>query len=208
MTIKKRLFCSNILMIAVPAVIAAFIGLLCVALLWLVLRGGGGMRLEDGEDLTRAGRDMAGQIERAMAGSPDSWTGGMDGLEAMTESGALRIVVVQNGSLAYAAGEALPADSQPARAADAVSGPEAFVSTGDRSLYRTGGVSGGDWALYLFGTKQEHLDGSLKAILALAGISHDLRSPLTSIRAYVEGLLDGVARTEESGNAENPDRGG
>ena len=289
MPIKKRLFCSNILMIAVPAVIAAFIGLLCVALLWLVLRGGGGMRLEDGEDLTRAGRDMAGQIERAMAGSPDSWTGGMDGLEAMTESGALRIVVVQNGSLAYAAGKALPADSQLARAADAVSGPEAFVSTGDRSLYRTGGVSGGDWALYLFGTRQEHLDGGLKAILALAaiglifivfltvlmtnrfltrfvvrkieepldlliegarrlgagdleyrivyagkdefapvcntfnemaarlkesvertrrdeesrkellaGISHDLRSPLTSIRAYVEGLLDGVARTEEA----------
>ncbi len=32
----------------------------------------------------------------------------------------------------------------------------------------------------------------------LAGISHDLRSPLTSIRAYAEGLLDGVAQTEES----------
>ena len=32
----------------------------------------------------------------------------------------------------------------------------------------------------------------------LAGISHDLRSPLTSIRAYVEGLPDGVAQTEES----------
>jgi signal transduction histidine kinase len=32
----------------------------------------------------------------------------------------------------------------------------------------------------------------------LAGISHDLRSPLTSIRAYVEGLLDGVAKTPET----------
>lgn len=32
----------------------------------------------------------------------------------------------------------------------------------------------------------------------LAGISHDLRSPLTSIRAYVEGLLDGVPKTPEA----------
>ena len=32
----------------------------------------------------------------------------------------------------------------------------------------------------------------------LAGISHDLRSPLTSIRAYVEGLMDGVAKTPEA----------
>ncbi|WP_244169859.1 sensor histidine kinase [Paenibacillus helianthi] len=32
----------------------------------------------------------------------------------------------------------------------------------------------------------------------LAGISHDLRSPLTSVRAYSEGLLDGVAQTPES----------
>ena len=31
----------------------------------------------------------------------------------------------------------------------------------------------------------------------LLDISHDLRSPLTSIRAYVEGLLDGVAQTPE-----------
>lgn len=32
----------------------------------------------------------------------------------------------------------------------------------------------------------------------LVGISHDLRSPLTSIQAYVEGLLDGVAQTPEA----------
>lgn len=32
----------------------------------------------------------------------------------------------------------------------------------------------------------------------IAGISHDIRSPLTSIQAYVEGLLDGVAKTPEA----------
>lgn len=32
----------------------------------------------------------------------------------------------------------------------------------------------------------------------LVSVSHDLRSPLTSIRAYVEGLLDGVAKTPEA----------
>ena len=35
----------------------------------------------------------------------------------------------------------------------------------------------------------------------LASISHDIRSPLTSIRAYVEGLLDGVADTGEKQRA-------
>ena len=67
MTIKKRLFCSNILMIAVPAAIVALVGLLCMALLWLTLQSGSIMRLEDGDDLTHMGRDMVGQLHRLAA---------------------------------------------------------------------------------------------------------------------------------------------
>lgn len=42
----------------------------------------------------------------------------------------------------------------------------------------------------------QHQEKSRKELIA--GISHDLRSPLTSIQAYVEGLLDGIAKTPES----------
>lgn len=31
----------------------------------------------------------------------------------------------------------------------------------------------------------------------IANISHDLKTPITSIIGYVEGLMDGVANTEE-----------
>ena len=290
MTIKKRLFLSNILMIVVPAAIVAFVGLLCMALLWVTFQNGDSMRLEDREDLTRIGRDMADQIEGVMTDASDAWTSQMSSLESMTEDGTLRIVVMQNDGLAYVAGEEQPTDSQMVQAADIINETEAFISVGDRSVYRIDNtLSGGSWSLYLFGTRQEHLGSSLKVILALAaiglifivfltilmtnrfltrfvvrrieepldllsdgarrlgdgdldyritytgkdefapvcgafnemaarlkesvertrrdeesrkellaGISHDLRSPLTSIRAYVEGLLDGVAKTEEA----------
>lgn len=32
----------------------------------------------------------------------------------------------------------------------------------------------------------------------IVGMSHDLKSPMTSIRAYTEALLDGVARDEDA----------
>ena len=290
MTIKKRLFCSNILMIVVPAVIVALVGLLCMALLWLTLQRGGSMHLEDGEDLSHVGRNMAGQIQEFMTEAPDAWTGRMESMESMTASGFLRVVVVQNGGLVYDAGQEQTADSRLAQVADSLGAAEAFLSAGARSVYRAEHTdNGGTWSFYLFGTRQEHLDSGLKVLLALAaigllfvvfltvlmtnrfltrfvvrkieepldllsegarrlgngdldyriaytgkdefapvcdafnemaarlkesvertrrdeesrkellaGISHDLRSPLTSIRAYVEGLLDGVARTEEA----------
>ena len=44
--------------------------------------------------------------------------------------------------------------------------------------------------------KQQRQEQSRKELLA--GISHDIRSPLTSIQAYVEGLIDGVAKTPEA----------
>lgn len=46
-----------------------------------------------------------------------------------------------------------------------------------------------------FAVKVNHMDERRKQFLL--SISHDLRSPMTSIIAYVQGLLDGIARDEE-----------
>ena len=43
--------------------------------------------------------------------------------------------------------------------------------------------------------KQAELDQQQKEMIA--GVAHDLRTPLTSIKAYVEGLRDGIANTPE-----------
>lgn len=46
--------------------------------------------------------------------------------------------------------------------------------------------------------KQDLLERQRKEMIA--GFSHDLRTPLTSIKGYVEGLMDGIATTHEKQN--------
>ncbi len=284
MTIKLRLFLSNILMIVVPAVISCLAAVLCFGLAWLILPGGG-LRLEGGEDMLKMGRMVSEQFQELVTEYPDSWREQTNELEALTDSSFLRIIVEQDGEVSYYAGDDHASDRSLAQAALSVQEPEVMVSVGDRSVYLIRLEEGGSsWTLYLFGT---HFDTSVKdwkvaAVLAalilllvviftiamtnrfltrfvvrkiegpldllsegarrlgegdldyrifyagkdefapvcaafnemaarlkeyvertrrdeesrkelLAGISHDLRSPLTSIRAYVEGLLAGVA---------------
>lgn len=48
--------------------------------------------------------------------------------------------------------------------------------------------------------EQDRLNRERSRRELIAGISHDIRTPLTSIKAYVEGLLDGIADSEEHRN--------
>ncbi len=42
---------------------------------------------------------------------------------------------------------------------------------------------------------RDRIDQSRKEMIA--GVAHDLRTPLTSVKGYVEGLMDGIASTDE-----------
>ena len=112
MTIRKRLFISNLLMILVPVCIAALIAAGCVGAVWYTVRFGGGLGFDDSEDFYQVSTGIAKLAEQSL---PDSNE--------------------QDGQPYYAYGTASPADDALSKAA-ALLGDDARLSDGARSLYR------------------------------------------------------------------------
>ena len=71
MTIRRRLFISNLLMILVPVCIAALIAAGCVGAVWYTVRFGGGLRFDDSEDFYQVSAGIAALTEQAIGGTPD-----------------------------------------------------------------------------------------------------------------------------------------
>ena len=286
MTIRKRLFISNLLMILVPVCIAALIAAGCVGAVWYTVRFGGGLGFDDSEDFYQVSTGIAKLAEQSLPDSNEQET--LDSITALLDRKAVSLKIEQDGQPYYAYGTASPADDALSKAA-ALLGDDARLSDGARSLYaHRVQIGGTDYRILIFGSTQQVSYTGLKLVAAaamllvlaaalaavlltnrfltrfvfrrieqplalladgvhqirdgnldfritydgkdefapvcadfnemaerlrrsieqtlrqeesrkelMASISHDLRSPLTSIKAYVEGLLDGVARTPE-----------
>lgn len=285
MTIKKRLFWSNILMILVPAAVTGLVGAVCMGAVWLALTGGLGLGVHDREELELTGAALCEQVEHQLAQGAALST-----LEPLLEGNALALRVSTADGTVYTYGETAADDALRAAAA-LLDGDGATVSQNGRALYARRITAAGveytvclsgaceqprtaaglktaakaacavialavvlsilltnrfltrgvlhsieEPLLLLSGGVRELRDGNLDYRLSytradefrpvcedfnemagrlkdsvtrlqqqeqsrrelIAGISHDIRSPLTSICAYVEGLQDGVARTPEA----------
>ena len=285
MTIRKRLLCSNILMIFVPVIATVLIGLLCIGILWIAVINGAGLDMHATEDFNRVCLAVTETIEHKLEDSVS-----LSSLEVLLENNGMTVQVLCEGETVYFYGSKSKNDDSLIAAADSL-GENAAVSQNGRNLYRAQEfVDGQEYAIYIFGGSHSENDYmNLKVGLAisvvliaftifasilltnrflvrfvfrrieepldilaagvheirdgnleyridyiqndeflpvcsdfndmavklkdsiteiqlqeksrkelLAGISHDLRSPLTSIQAYVEGLLDGIAATPEA----------
>ena len=193
MTIRKRLARSNLIMILIPMAIAAAL---------LLLGGGLAVLLLKRVYLPRLGLSMAAlhetgeRLEAAFDGAKTiaAIYGGTVILALLAASGftnlyltkhlfrhiqkPLDILVsgvkrIQEGNLDAPIGYVVPDEFKPA--CDAVDEMAARLKTSLEAQSRQQ-------------QKQE----------LIAGMSQDLKSPLTSIRAYTEGLLDGVAKDEQT----------
>lgn len=193
MTIRKRLARSNLIMILIPMAIAAAL---------LLLGGGPAVLLLKRGYLPRLGLSMAAlhetgeQLEAAFDGAKTNAAiyGGTVILALLAAIGftnlyltkhlfrhiqkPLDILVsgvkrIQERNLDAPIGYVVPDEFKPA--CDAVDEMAARLKPSLEAQSRQQ-------------QKQE----------LIAGMSHDLKSPLTSIRAYTEGLLDGVAKDEQT----------
>ncbi len=289
-TIKKRLVISNILMIIVPVAITAFVGLMCMCIIWFFVRYGSGFGFGDSEDFYRASRGISMLVEKSLKeGSHKNPSEKLAGISKMLDKNALALSVDSSGENLYRYGHTTDFDETLMEAVTALGG-EGFVSNGSRELYAWHSeIDGTFYRIAIFASPAKLSYNALKVSIVfsaiilifvvffsilltnrfltkfvfqkiegpldilsdgvkqisdgnldyridykcqdefasvctdfnemaarlkdsveraelheqsrkelLAGISHDLRSPLTSIRAYVEGLLDGVAKTPEA----------
>ncbi len=284
MTVKKRLFLSNILMIVVPAAATLLIGVLCVGFIWLALINGVGLGIHDEDEFDLACAAITEGIEK------DLKTGGdMSSIEDLLSVNDMSVAIYTDGKNVYSYGNAAIDDADLIRAAQIV-GDDALIAQSGRIVCTAREhIDGTDYDVYIagnydnprsysdlktamvfaeiliaftivisilmtnrfltrfvlkrveepldilaegareighenleyrieyngkdefapvceaFNNMAERLQTSIERIQKdeesrkelLAGISHDIRSPLTSIQAYVEGLLDGVASTPE-----------
>ncbi len=287
MTIKRRLFLSNLMMIAVPVVIAAIAGSICIAIIFGVFKNGTSLGLEGTDEFYFASKGAVEFAEEYLEGSLSEDS--RQNLQKLLDSSFMRMEIRCSGKSVYAYGNTADSDDRLIAASDLLQTDGAAASSGSRSIYKTTEmIDDKQYDIYILCTQSEKMGENLKTVIAfscillvfvvflsiyimnrvmtrfvfrkiedpldmlmtgaeelgrgnldfridydrndeftsvcgafnamasrlklsveqtkqndknrkqlMADISHDLRSPLTSIRAYVEGLLDGIVETPQ-----------
>ena len=192
MTIKKRLARSNIAMFVIPVLVAAVL---------LLIGLGIGFALLERVYLPQLGISLAQlhqtgeQIERALSGSAAILC-----IYAGTVVTALLLTI---GWTNFYLTRSLfrhisqPLDTLTAGVARIRDGDlDTPIAYDDADEFKAACDAVDEMAARLKASlEQQQLERQRKQEL-IAGMSHDLKSPLTSIRAYTEALLEGVARDE------------
>ena len=289
MTVKRRLFLSNLLMIAVPVLIAALVGFACIAAVMQVVENGMHYGMDDEAEIYIGSRAIAEYAESALQADSSLSAKKTETLKTLLDGSYSRMQIYRQDELLFDYGEVCDPDEQLIQAAKSIQGTDVTVSSGSRIAYHTPEqIQQHPYDIYVLTTQKEGMSAKLKTAILLAGfcllallllsiiltnrvltkhvfkniaepldtlttavqeigggnlayrisysradefkpacdafnemgarlkasvektrreeesrkellagISHDLRSPLTSIKAYVEGLLDGIAKTPE-----------
>ena len=186
MTIKKRLFISNILMVLLPFIIS-FITIWASFFIFNAILGGAPL------DMIRAGREF----REAHKTDP----GSLIMFASFIIFGSFVVIMFLTSRLLARyifkrINQPLELLSDGARQLGC-GNLDHEIAYGESDEFKPVCEAFNDMAARLKSFTIETRKNEQNRKELLAGISHDLRSPLTSIKAFVEGLLDDVADTPE-----------
>lgn len=186
MTIKKRLARSNIAMLVIPILAAAVLLLLGLGAALLLLRG---------NLLTL--RDAVEQIEHVLHGFKLT----LCAYAAVAVLLLLGTVALTNLYLTRSLFRHIsqPLDTLTAGVARIRDGYlDSPIAYRQPDEFKTACDAVDEMAARLKASLEQQQAAQQQKQELIAGMSHDLKSPLTAIRAYTEGLLEGVAQDEAS----------
>ena len=182
MTIRKRLAGSNIAMLVIPLLTAAVLALLGLGAALLLLRGN-----------LMTLHDAAEQIESVLHGFKLTLC-----VYAAVAALLLAAVALTNLYLTRSLFRhiAQPLDTLTAGVAHIRDGDlDTPIAYGEPDEFKSACDAVDEMATRLKASLEQQAAQQQKQEL-IVGMSHDLKSPLTAIRAYTEGLLEGVAQDE------------
>ena len=191
MTIRKRLFISNVLMIIIPIILALITLFIAYIVLNIMLHG----------SLAEIFQDTEIEQEARFGESWDSMRTQILTVGVICVSGLVAVIYLTNRFLTRFVFRKIeyPLDILTQGVRQIKDGNlDHRITYAARDEFGSVCEDFNEMAVRLKGSVEETLRDEQSRKELIAGISHDLRSPLTSIKAYVEGLIDGVAVTPET----------
>lgn len=179
MNIRRRLRISNLLMVAVPAAVALAVGIAMLACAWVLVASGaaarGSLEVHEHAIIVIGAAVLIAVVAVAVFAANRFLTAFVlrhvtDPLDELVAG----VRKIRDGDLSVRLPEGRDDEFAPV-----------FADFNDMARRLAASVE-----------RDRRTEEERRTLIA--GLSHDLRSPLTSIQAYAEGLADGVAHTSEA----------
>lgn len=162
MTIKKRLFLSNLMMIVVPVVIATVVGLGCMGLVLSVVKSGTNFGIDSDSDFYWASQ---GAVELAEHYIKDNSPQKKATLEDVLNTGVMAIEIQENGNSIYSYGKTMSDDGNIIKSAQLLNSDGIVVTSQGRSVFRkTEMYNDKNYDIYVTGTQHITTSKSLKIV--------------------------------------------
>ena len=162
-TIRHRLFVSNVIMVVVPVLVTAFVGVVCLAVM-LNTASHKGLGLDSESDFYWAGTTAAELVENTV-GNASPTSASYDGIVSLLQGQGLDLAVIEDGDVVFSTSGVTGTDLSFALAAGAAGESPVTMRSGERTMFLKAEVvedSVTSYQVAVFGSLTEVADGTIK----------------------------------------------